>query len=1402
MKKTNFLNIALCTSLVLAAVTATAREQLNKPHKTNSHVSFKTDAGDCVAATAQFDLDINNVRARLLTGGDAWWNFSEPKYEVPKGDGTHPLCAIFAGAIWISGYDAGGNLKCAAQRYRQNGNDFWPGPLAANASIDQATCIQYDRHFSVYGTDIGKAQAAFASKGTQTTTGDIPKGVLAWPAKGNPYLQTDPSLIGQTFNITDNLAPFKDVDHDGIYDPVKGDFPIITSRDADATAFADQMVFWVFNDVGNIHTESNGVAIGAQVNALAFAFQTTDEINNMTFYKYEVINKSSNSLFQTYLSQWVDPDLGCAFNDRVGCDTARSLGIVYNGATPDNDCQNENGYGYQLPILGVDFFEGPLSDSGKQLGMSSFVYFTNGATFAKSDPNSAAQYRNYQTGFWADGTPFTFGADGYTGSVPTNFIFPGDPSDATQWSECQPAVSAILPADDRRFVQSSGPFTLKPGVAQYVTVGVVFVRPNTTNGVGLCPSFNALVGPADDKAQALFNTGFKVLDGPAAPTLQIRELDNQLVINLVNEGISNNIGESYNQVDGVTEQAVKQYLGGHGDSSYHFEGYKVYQVSNPSVSASDLNDPTKARLVAQVDVKNNVSKIVNYIKDATLGILIPTLEVDGADNGITNSFSVTTDLFATGKNSTLINHTTYYYAAVAYAYNNYLPFDITHPERGGQQLPYLQGRNNFKVYAAVPHIPDPRNTGTILNSKWGDGVEVRRYEGQGNGGNVLDLSPETVAAILGSGFDAFKDTLLYTKGHDPIGFQVTDPVSLKEADFVLQIVDTAVTDTGNQVLGSSARWVLTDLTNNVTIPSERSLDRPYQQQIMDSLGNSYGFSIKLGTPLPIDLLPGSYLAPNNSPSRPVYGADGTKSDITFQDPLKSWLSFVKDEGSNTVTNWIRSGTDAANPTPQQGAISLAGVYDDNWYYTAGNGSGTPPAYPNFIFDDTGKVYDKIAGGTWAPYCLAANYSNKTVTTAGVPPFVYGPGFKWRNYGGTLIAPPQNTLDRLASVDIVITPDKTKWTQCLVFETGEDESINLGNDLYPRTNSPLFAGKGAIKGQIRMSYSKDWNDPNSRDYLKTVFSDTGRSWFPGYAINVETGERLNIGFGESSDQGDENGRDMLWNPTADLYSPITFPFAPIPQIPFFGGKHFIYVWDTKYDGGRAAQQILLRTYDSIATTQNGTPPRSVWPVYRDLMWTSIPYLSQGYSFDDDGHGSAYIPPAEVKVRLRVDKPFRRMLAVSPSVDGDSLPRYEFSTKGMGATENNLSQAKSALDLIKIVPNPYLSYSAYEPDANTPVVKVVNLPNVCTITIFSLDGTIIRVLKRSIGVDPGTSKKIETSDGTDIQDVNVSSSIDWDMKNDKGIPIASGIYLFHVDAPGIGQKTLKWFGTMRPADTSNY
>lgn len=61
----------------------------------------------------------------------------------------------------------------------------------------------------------------------------------------------------------------------------------------------------MFNDKGNTHTETSSQPMGVQVNALAFAFQTTDEINNMTFYTYNIVNKSGASLNQTYMSQFV-----------------------------------------------------------------------------------------------------------------------------------------------------------------------------------------------------------------------------------------------------------------------------------------------------------------------------------------------------------------------------------------------------------------------------------------------------------------------------------------------------------------------------------------------------------------------------------------------------------------------------------------------------------------------------------------------------------------------------------------------------------------------------------------------------------------------------------------------------------------------------------------------------------------------------------------------------------------------------------------------------------------------------------------------------------------------------------------------------------------------------------------
>jgi hypothetical protein len=36
----------------------------------------------------------------------------------------------------------------------------------------------------------------------------------------------------------------------------------------------------------------------------------------------------------------------------------------------------------------------------------------------------------------------------------------------------------------------------------------------------------------------------------------------------------------------------------------------------------------------------------------------------------------------------------------------------------------------------------------------------------------------------------------------------------------------------------------------------------------------------------------------------------------------------------------------------------------------------------------------------------------------------------------------------------------------------------------------------------------------------------------------------------------------------------------------------------------------------------------------------------------------------------------------------------------------------------------------------------------------------------------------------------------------VPIAGGVYIIHVDVPGVGEKVLKWFGIMRPTDLDTF
>lgn len=1364
--------ITLAGMLVLASSASFAH--INDAARGNNagNTSYKTEAGDCTIPSSQYVMDINNVRTRLLNAGDLWWDLDRGKYEVPKGNGNPGVHAIFAGAIWISAKDAGNNLKMAALTFRSGNSDFYAGPLDNTGNVDAATCNMWDKHFNVYGSEIAALQAAFENG---TPSAAITDNIRLWPGKGNAALEA----LG--YNMNQNLAPFYDYDGDGKYDPSKGDHPVL--KDC-SEAYADQMVYWVFNDKGNSHTATNGQPLGVQINTVAFAFQTTDEINNMTFYAYNIVNKGGITLRQSYMSQYVDPDLGCYNDDRVGCDTSRSMAFVYNGRPTDPNSCNPGMLGYlnDVPMLGFDFFEGPIDTNGVEKGMSSFVYYTN-CSGAKCDPQTAVQFRNYQECKWNDGSPFTWGGDGYGGTTPTCFLFPGNPANAAQWSECNPQGTAFN-YGDRRLVMTSGPFTFLSNATQRITIGVLFVQPQ--GGTGVCPDPSTILGPADDKAQALFNSCFRLLDGPDAPTVQIRELDRKFILKLVNDKSSNNFGESYHVADASVY--TQTGFGANMDSFYTFQGYKVYQLVNDKVNATDLDNPEKAIIVAQYDVKDGLSRLINFEKDPLTQLYIPSVKVEGKNEGIQHSLEVTKDLFT---DNDLINHKTYYYAAVAYASNNFKQYEQGNPQAGGQTTQYLQGRK-FARYSGVPHAIDPRNGGTELQTEYGDAVDVKRIEGKANAGNAISLTAETEAKILANEFGGNTDTLEYTKSFDPIGFQIVDPVALKEADFELQLKDTVAYN--GYALSPRAWWTLRVLNDNGqtvdSVDAEAPLGRPYQQLISTTSGNihtDYGFSLSLGVPTQVAL--------NPLTNRPIYGA--INGNIIYTDESKKWLSFVADEGVNSVTNWIRSGNLRVSATSDPNR----GVFDANFSKV---GSGLTATYP---FNDPASNFDKIAGGTWAPYCLAASYHYQgTPSDPATPVSVHGPGFKPDKWGGApfdagdnpTMNTPRNTLDRLQSVDIVITPDKSKWSQCVVFETGEELTEVQGSAISAD-------GRNSRKGMLRMALSKDKDGNTFVNDFGAV--DTGRSWFPGYAINVETGQRLNIAFGESSEWPEQNGADMLWNPTDVEFGDINYG-GVIPYVPYFGGKHFIYVFETPYDRGEEVRDVLARNFYKLPLTSHITPP---YPaeldtlVYQKIMYTSIPYLTKGYGLKSLADG---LVPDEVRVQIRVERPLAKYGTESASLNSDSMPRYRFSTKGLALKENVNEVAVSALDNIRIVPNPYLAYSAYETSAADTRVKITNLPNNCKISIYTLDGTLVKTIRRTVNTttpDPATNKLIELSDGVNIDntaEVNIESTAEWDLKNEKSVPVASGVYLFDIDAPGIGHKVLRWFGAMRPADVSNF
>ncbi len=1328
IKMKYILTTILCLSML--SVFAFRNPESTKPATKNETVDYRMD---CAQATRQTDLDINNVRARLLVGGDVWWDGNDGKYIVPNVEpGETEVSSIFAGAVWIGGVDPAGNLKLAAQQFGTGSGaaDFWPGPLTEEGFVDAGICANWDEFFTVTGAEIDLHLAQFRQaeeSGANYDESSIPQGVKEWPGKGNPYFF---DIYG--FELPDaeqGLGSFHDENFDDLYNPLDGDYPIIDIRGCVEPQYPDQMKFWIYNDAGGIHGETNGDAIQMEVQVQAFAYSTNDELNNMTFSRYKLINRAVESIDSTYFAMWVDADLGCFSDDYIGCDTSRSMMYIYNedavdGSTGDVCTGGVATYGNNVPYLGVDYFRGPRApkifgpdstlinpgpgvepDTIIELGMSSFIYMNN-ATIgspdpATTDPGTAPEFYNYLTGTWRNGAQVTEGGTGLGGTVPTSFVFPDEPNDANGWSMC----TAALGEGDRRTIQASGPFRLDPGQVNELIIGVPWV-PNVSYP---CPDMGRLQ-KADDIAQGLFNSCFDILDGPDAPDVNWVELDQKLIAVLSNEPIiSNNEAQGYEERDPLapTGTSIPE------DSlQYRFEGYIVYQLENVNVSIDELGDPDKARIIFQSDIKNGGDIIYNWEtidNPNPVGVPdfpVPVLQIEGENQGVESSFELTMDVFS---GEALNNHTTYYYTALAYAYNEYEVFNPTTLK--GQPTPFLLGRRNIRTYSVTPRPITDR----ALQADYGDGAIVTRLDGLGAGGNFLQLSKEERERIFdeqsGQNPANYEGKITYEPGGGPVVVKVIDPLRVTDGKYLLRLDQSAA------LVEGKSSWELLDAD------TEQSLGRSSQslENQNEELFSDLGLSVTIGqTPDAGDLEDNSN------------GAIG--QTITYEDPRQEWLV----------------------PVPN-GANSAPGLqfFDLNFQPTSGGEI-------NSRFDPQ-QAYSDLGSGHFAPYTLMD--WNTRLNFYATPAWISPQGN---------VAQERNPMDELNNVDIVFTNDKSKWSRCVVVETG--------NNYFVASGFELDDNKSNFEVVDRPSVGKEDNDGDGRP--DEDGTGVGFAWFPGYAIDVETGVRVNIFFGENSAFGDNaaapqlldvtNGSDMMFNPSAQG----TILQANTPPSAYnlvLGGMHYMYVTKQPYDecafiNEKLRESLSFRRIDAI----------------KEISWAGIGLRAPGVQLLSYADG---LIPTETVVSLRADNPYATALGTN---DNATYPSYEFEIAGKGAIAATTDDAINAqLDMINVVPNPYLAYSAYEIRTSENVVKISNLPAKCVVTIYSLDGQFIRQYNRD-------EVELSNSANAGVSASQINPAIEWDLKNSAGIPISSGVYLIHINAEGLGERVIKWFGVKRQFD----
>jgi len=593
---------------------------------------------------------------------------------------------------------------------------------------------------------------------------------------GNPTLQTDSRFkLYRIFSTDpDPINPNPDYDNWGQMVPFGAPYIHVPTSPSDSIDYgyragidkpgikdAAAVIFGCMTDADPTqHSVSEGFGGGtspmfAEIHFIAWCYNTPG-LEDIQFVQWIVINKNTKSWNSLYMGITTDPDLGCADDDFIGCDTSlqsnaygkfipRNLGFVYNSA--EVDCAGTYRYSGIVPSFGMDYFRSPIFHTGnpadtviyyeppgahsskntivkvgwKEIGMTSFDFFTNpssGGPTCERDPNpDIPGAYNYLKGTKKDGSPWMFPPGGSADLI-TKFCYPGDPETGIGWCEKQGSTSGSVQncggpniytgnivtsnaGGDRRFLFNSGrdDFNMGPGDTQIVVLAQMVARgANRRNSVTVLKS-------VDDVAQKIFDLNYSVIPPPPPPKVVVSSTPG-LTPGTYNLTLSwGDTSEYYNFKDNIFSPQ------GDTTSYYKFEGYEVWEFERSAQNVPDLsnpsNDVSSLKLIAIFDKVDTIGQIVDtFATSNTSNGIFPVVPAykqnapSGFPNyGITRSITLTSTAFPSdnnGNTSFIYGHD-YKFIITAYGYN-------THQFHKGQSFirnSLSAGINNVHVEAPL-----------------------------------------------------------------------------------------------------------------------------------------------------------------------------------------------------------------------------------------------------------------------------------------------------------------------------------------------------------------------------------------------------------------------------------------------------------------------------------------------------------------------------------------------------------------------------------------------------------------------------------------------------------------------------------------------------------------------------